>query len=318
MNKLYNLVQNENMKIYKRIRTWILVVLLVGLLAMILSIMRFAGDTTRFEGDNWKTNLQSQIQMQQVHLEDPDIPADVKKDMKDRLSIDQYSLEHNMPPISYTMWGGVMDASILVMVVTLFTVIIVGDMVAGEFTWGTIKLLLIRPASRGKILLSKYISTLLFSLFLLLVLILSAVIINGFFHGFKDLTLPYLTVNTEGVVQEKNLLLYIGSTYALKLVEMVMVITLAFMISTVFRSSSLAIGFSIFIMLMGQTLTAVLMRYEWGKYYLFANTDLTQYLEGRPLMEGMTMGFSITVLIVYFILFNALSWTVFKRRDVAA
>ncbi|MFD2875395.1 ABC transporter permease [Paenibacillus rhizoplanae] len=38
------------------------------------------------------------------------------------------------------------------------------DSVAGEFTWGTIKLLLIRPWSRSKILLSKYISLVIFSL----------------------------------------------------------------------------------------------------------------------------------------------------------
>jgi ABC-2 type transport system permease protein len=32
----------------------------------------------------------------------------------------------------------------------------------------------------------------------------------------------------------------------------------------------------------------------------------------------MTLGFSVAVLLVYFIVFNALSWLVFTRRDVAA
>jgi ABC-2 type transport system permease protein len=112
--------------------------------------------------------------------------------------------------------------------------------------------------------------------------------------------------------------LHVLSTYALKLVDLIMVVTLAFMISTVFRSASLAIGISIFIMFAGQAISVLLMRYSWGKYFLFANTDLTQYLQGRPLQEGMTMGFSITVLLIYFLLFNALSWSIFRKRDVAA
>lgn len=54
---------------------------------------------------------------------------------------------------------------------TIFTALVAADSVAGEFTWGTIKLLLIRPWSRSKILLSKYISMVLFSLFSTLLLI---------------------------------------------------------------------------------------------------------------------------------------------------
>lgn len=307
------------MKVYRRLRTWILVALLIGFVGLILSINRFNGDTSRFEGDNWKTQLRNEIQMNQQQLSDPGMPEEGWSQVANQVKLQQYSLEHNMPPIQYTMWGGVKDAANLTMLVTLFTVIIVGDMVAGEFTWGTIKLLLIRPASRAKILLSKYISSLLFALFLLFVLFISSTVINGIFFGFKGAALPYLTVHAQGVVQENNQLLHILGTYALKLVEMIMVITLAFMISTVFRSSSLAIGFSIFIMLMGQTITFLLLRYDWGKYYLFANTDFTQYIEGgRPYAEGMTPGFSVTILIVYFIIMNALSWTIFKRRDVAA
>ena len=69
-----------------------------------------------------------------------------------------------------------LTASGLIILVTLFTVIIAGDMVAGEFTRGTIKLLLIRPASRSKILLSKYVTTLLFAATLLVILFITALI----------------------------------------------------------------------------------------------------------------------------------------------
>ena len=277
------------------------------------------GNSSSLSGDEWKADLQSSIQMYEQTLADPDMPSLGKGEIINQIAISKYSLENNIPPLRNTMWGGVKESAGLIMLVTLFTVIIAGDMVAGEFTWGTIKLLLIRPASRAKVLLSKYLSTLLFSLLLLLVLLVSAVLFNCFGDGFKDIGLPYLHATSEGVVKESNVLLHILNTYALKLVELIMVVTLAFMISTVFRSSSLAIGISIFIMFAGQGITALLvLKYSWAKYFLFANTDLTQHLEGRPVMEGMTMGFSITVLLVYFIIFNVLSWIIFKKRDVAA
>ncbi|WP_145453457.1 ABC transporter permease subunit, partial [Staphylococcus epidermidis] len=51
----------------------------------------------------------------------------------------------------------------------LFVLIIAAGIVANEFSWGTIKVLLVKPYKRWKILLSKYIAV---NLFLLLMLIL--------------------------------------------------------------------------------------------------------------------------------------------------
>ncbi|MGO4110042.1 hypothetical protein [Paenibacillus sp. YAF4_2] len=96
-----------------------------------------------------------------------------------------------------------------------------------------------------------------------------------------------------------------------------MYVTIAFMISSAFRSSAMAIGFSIGIVFAGNILLNALQRYEWSKYLFFANTDLTQYMEGRPFHDGMTLSFSIGVLAVYFLLFNLVSWLMFTRRDVA-
>ncbi|MBB5324649.1 ABC-type transport system involved in multi-copper enzyme maturation permease subunit [Anoxybacillus tepidamans] len=57
---------------------------------------------------------------------------------------------------------------------------------------------------------------------------------------------------------------------------------------------------------------------QWAKYILFANTNLAQYIDGTPLVKGMTMPFSLAVLLVYFVAFNAVTWWTFQKRDVAA
>lgn len=95
--------------------------------------------------------------------------------------------------------------------------------------------------------------------------------------------------------------------------------TMAFMISAVFRNSSLAVGISIFLLAMGGTVTNLLAtKFDWVKYILFANTDLTQYFDGSPLVSDMTLGFSIVVLAVYFIVFHVLAFGAFTKRDIAS
>ncbi|WNR43925.1 ABC transporter permease [Paenibacillus roseipurpureus] len=314
MNRLFNLIRNEHMKIYRRLRTLILALLLV-VITVLTGILSHSNDHVN---DNWKTRAAETIAHNKTELTNPDIPEKFKKQMREDNAMQQYMLDHDYPPMDNTLWGGMLTAAGLVVVLTLFTVIIAGDMVASEFTWGTIKLLLIRPASRSKILLSKYVTTLMFSAAFLVLLFITALIVNGILYGFGRLGLPHLTVNAAGEVKEASMLFHVLATYGLKLVELVMIVTLAFMISTVFRSASLAIGLSIFIMFAGNVITLLFLRYSWGKYFLFANTDLTQYLEDQPLAEGMTMGFSITVLLFYFLLFNVLSWEIFRRRDIAA
>lgn len=311
MIQLLNLVLNENMKIYRRWRTWIMIILLVVMTGVVSYIVK---EVSAPEED-WRAQMISQVKQLETTLKD--IPEFARKEVENQLALAEEHLKRDLPPVDATFWGGVLTASNLIMLITIFTVIVAGEIVAGEFTWGTIKLLLIRPASRSKILLSKYISSFVFSIFLLLILLLSAILFNGIFYGFEGGTIPYLHLNDSGMFVESPLLFLVLSTYGYQCVELIMVVTLAFMISTVFRSSSFAIGFSIFLMLVGSSLTLVLMRYSWGKYYLFANTDLTQYLSGAPLVEGMTLGFSVAVLAVYFVIFNTLSWVIFNKRDVA-
>ncbi len=44
---------------------------------------------------------------------------------------------------------------------------------------------------------------------------------------------------------------------------------------------------------------------------------MNQYINGSPLFEGMSLGFSIAVLAVYYVLFMAIAWVFFTKRDVA-
>ncbi|WP_047155449.1 ABC transporter permease [Aneurinibacillus tyrosinisolvens] len=311
---MLNLLLNENMKIYRRLRTWLLVLVLV------LTTIGFliAAKPSQVASGDWRTSVQQQITNDQNMLASMNHGADWKTQLTNRIHTNQYHLTHNILPAEETLWGNMLNAANLIKVVTVFTVIIAADSVAGEFSAGTIKLLLIRPVSRAKILLSKYIAALIFSILLFIVLFISAFLVSGFLQGFHDIGIPFVYASSDGVVHETNVVQHAISTYLYQCVQMIMIVTMSFMISSVFRSSSIAIALSIAIMFVGTGVASFLAQYNWAKYFLFENTDLTQYLTGSPNIPGMTMSFSVTVLIVYFVIFNALSWIVFKKRDVAS
>ncbi len=264
MPSFWNLVQNENMKIYRRLATWIMLGFVV-LTPFGLSTLLYAAMGEPEVGANW--------------------------------SIMRVS------------------SQVLYFLITIFTVVKASEAVAGEFTWGTIKLLLIRPWRRSTILLSKYVATILFALFFSVV---------GFVMSFLTSVL-YFGYDASGgdlPASAGSPWAYMLEFYGLQFISLIVVVTFGFMMSSAFRSSGLAIGLSIFLLLSGQILSGLfaLVGKSWVKYVMFMHLDLTSYLSGGFPVPGQetTLGFSIAVLAAYAIVFNIVSWAVFCKRDVSA
>ena len=305
------------MKIYRRPRTWLMIGFLLLALGLMSGLMKW--DETRIERSDWKISLTQENANLQRLIQEEGMDADTKKSFSDSVKINEYYLANEINPYKLTLWDYVNNSASLIMLVTILTVIFAADMIAAEFTWGTIKLLLVGPASRLKIMLSKYIATFIFALLLLAILFAAAFAAGGILQGFGGLSNPHLTVGADGIVHEGSMIANSLETYGYSIVSLLMYVTLAFMISAAFRSSTMAIAFSLLFMLVGNSVTMILSGYEWSKYLLFANIDLTQYLPGSsPIRPEMTLGFSITMLVAYYVVFQLVSWLLFTRRDVAA
>jgi ABC-2 type transport system permease protein len=317
---MFNLIRNEWMKIFRRTGTYVMVGMVLLIIAVSSGFIKYQDVSAipNQEEGNWKQVLQQENQALQRQLESS--PVKMEQDYyKQQIAINEYRIENDIPfREKYNVWTFVKESSELIMLAGVFTIIVSSGIVASEFNWGTIKLLLIRPINRTKILLSKYITVLLFALFMLIVLFGFSALVGAILFGAPANPLPYLNY-VDGKVVEQNIVVHLFIHYGLSSVEMIMLATMAFMISSVFRSGSIAIGLSLFLMFTGSTFTAIIsLRYDWAKYSLFANTNLVQYVEGAPLVEGMTMSFSLIVLFIYFFIFQLLAFLVFKKRDVAA
>ncbi|MDR6225303.1 ABC transporter permease [Desmospora profundinema] len=318
MLKFVGLIQNENMKIISRIGTWVMAGLLM--LAVIgFAVVSHFNQPAETPGEDWKENLAQVNQENREILKSPEVAGFYRSQLEKEIAINQHRLDENIPPADQTVWGFVIDAIELTSLITLFTIIVAATSVAGEFSWGTIKLLLIRAVSRSKVLLSKYAATFLYALALLILLFVTSFAAGGILFGLGEVSTPHLAYEN-GQVVERNMLLHILGLFGFASVKLLMMVTFAFMISTVFRSSSLAIGLSIFLMFAGTQATYILSQlgHDWVKYILFANTELSVYFDGNPLVSGMTLGFSLTILAIHFILFQAVSWISFLKRDITA
>ena len=321
MGKMLNLIQNENMKIYRQLSTYIM----LGLLIVIVIAAGFitksstqpAATNTDWKTQLTQTNAETQKTLTQIQTQ-PGVPEQSITVLENGIKTNNYRIEHNLPPNQgKIVWDFVTQLAGAVSLVSLFSIIIAAGIVAGEFSSGTIKLLLIRPLQRWKILLSKYLAVLLFALAALVLLFVTSFLVGTIFYGLSGVSQPYLGI-TNGNVVEINMLWHIFTTYAYGCVDLLMMVTFAFMISAVFRNNTLAVGISLFLMFTGSILVTLLSKYSWVKYVLFANTNLTVYTDGVPVVKGMTMTFSLLVLAAYFIIFNVISWLVFTKRDVAA
>lgn len=123
---------------------------------------------------------------------------------------------------------------------TVFSIVLAGMIVANEFTSGTVRLLLIRPKKRWKILLSKLTCAL--SLYVLLVLISIAVlsVIEIMLHGVGDTFTPDLSYSGGKVVEIPAIVETIY-TAALAIIQSLPFIMLAFLLSVLMKKSALAL-----------------------------------------------------------------------------
>lgn len=319
---MLNLIKNEWMKIFRRPGTYVMIGLLVLFVSLAGAFIKYQETRgTVPDNENWKQGLQMEIEAKKGELEQMQgsIPKSVISQYERDIAISEYRIEHDISPnVDYSLWSFVNDTAGMIDFVGLFTIIIAAGIVASEFNWGTIKLLLIRPIKRWKILAAKYITVLIFGLLMIALLFAYSSLLGTLLFGMPENSIPYLSYY-EGKITEQSMSIHLLIYYVLQSIGTFMLATMAFMISAVFRNSSLAIGLSVFLLFMGGQVTQLIaMKYSWAKYILFANTNLLQYFEGTPMVDGMTLPFSVTMLVIYFIVFLLLAHFVFKKRDVAA
>ncbi|WP_079525384.1 ABC transporter permease [Halobacillus hunanensis] len=315
MSNFIQLVKNEQMKTYSQIATWVMYIVLAVFIigfGVFMKVDQTIMDDGQTTDGNWKQELQAENEQLRQQAKEQEFVASMNEK---QIAMNEYRIENSVEPGGYDVWNFVQDNRTNISIISLLTIIVAAGMIANEFKWGSIKLLLIRPISRTKILASKYVSVLVFAMTMLLFLYVLSFLTGSVLFGFENFMEPYLYWKGEDI-QQAPIFQFTLAQYLLSSVNLVMMATFAFMISAIFRNSSLAIGVAIFLMMAGNSIVGFFSDKEWAKFILFANTNLNQFFTGTPIISDLTLSFSVSVLMVYLVLFLGLSWFFFSKRDI--
>ena len=204
--------------------------------------------------------------------------------------------------------------------IIVIVVMISGTIVSEEFNKGTIKLLLVKPYSRNKILLSKFITVLIITVFAIVVILGMEIIVGGLIFGFDSLSVPVIVYNfNTNMIQEINVFAYVGTQVIMILPSVILLATLAFALSAIFTNSPVAIALPLLGYMGVAVINQLAMQYNIGflRYFVTLNWDFTQYLYGgMPLMEGLTPEFSVVICLLYFFIMMIPTFAIFKKKNI--
>lgn len=204
--------------------------------------------------------------------------------------------------------------------IIVMIVMVAGTIVSEEFNKGTIKLLLVKPYSRNKILLAKFITVLIMIVFSIVAVVIMELLVGGIIFGYDSLSVPILeyNFNTQNL-ESINIFTYLGIEIITRLPKLVLLATLAFSFSTLFTNGALAIAIPLLGYMSADVINMLVIQYkvQFMKFFVSLNWDFKEYLFGNlPKMEGMTLGFSTVICMVYFVVMLIPTFIAFKKKNI--
>lgn len=212
------------------------------------------------------------------------------------------------------------------------------DIVSGEYTPATMKFLLIQPVSRGKVLFSKYITLIISVLTSILSIEFISFVIMGLIYGFGSSNNPVITgakymfdmskiengVHPMKIVSGSQ---YISTTgmVTLKLILfqilfMIAVTTFVFMVSTIVKSSMVAMALSTITIVVFSVIQAIPGTKKIAPYLFTMYGNTSELLSGNMAMYSnspkLTPMLGVTVLIVWSIASYLVAHFVFIKKDI--
>ena len=235
-------------------------------------------------------------------------------------NIDKYYIENNIV-IEKDNNAGDTLANIMNeygMFIIIFSIIVAGTIVSNESQKGTIKLLLTRPYTRNKILLSKYIVSVLSIFMFIAVFMITEFIVGGIADGFNTFKIPMVDYNI------KANSIVVMSVFKYSIIKTLMILpvvlllsTLGFAFSTITSNSAVSVAMPILGYMGSNIINYFIERVKILKYFVTANWDLSIYMfGGKGLADGLNFTSSVIICIIYLLVMIITTFIVFNKRDI--
>ncbi len=248
--------------------------------------------------------------------------------ISESIALDWYSLETNVPQIDFHK-----DARssvdtiylIYVSVAIILCVIIAGGIVSSEYSTGTIRLLMIRPVTRWKILFSKLSAVFIIGYTTLISTVLLVIFSSGLLYGFGGFSTKILAYSG-GAIVEKSYLISIIPKLLFSSISLIFIIALAFAISTIIKNTALAVGLTIVMYLGASPATLVManLKMTWVSKTILPYMNLSSFHMSPYYVNMLKEQYNIILnpnmgaiqLAILAVILVAISFAIFVKRDV--
>ncbi len=256
------------------------------------------------------------------------IDAQIAKYNND-IIIAQSCLDAEQPDMKYVPTGArsiTVQFLVYSILVALFGILVGGWLMASEFQMGTIRLLMIRPKTRIKILMSKFVAGLLLCLVMYVAGIVLNIVANGICFGFGDFAFPNFTVT--GAVGFFGY--YIPKFFAC-IVTIVFAYCVAYMLSVLVKNIAVSIAVPIVCFVasvIGMTVLAYTTMADWLAWTPIPYLQISDFFRPQtgwmmtPVQTMIQNGvpISLTYGIIMLLALSAVcvvvSMLVFKKKDI--
>lgn len=316
-------------------RLWVI----VGILIILIGLFAYGENYTRERTQNqiaqrlgiedtedWREITNQQLRDLERRLDNPLIPEEGRASIRVRAEQLRYYLSEDINPTTFSaaqFMSNFMEQSIFLFL-PLLIILLGSDIVSKEATSGTIKLLMTRPVPRWKILLSKLLALTILEMIVILLMAAIALGISYITFGYGGFKEPVITgfriIDGEldvSNVQTVSRGTYIFMTYALGYIVAFSIGKMALMVSVLVKSTAASIGIMMSSLIGGTFLSFFISDWEITRYLFNVNLNLTDFLSGdlQP-VEGLSLGFSISVLLVWAFASMIVAFGVFHHKDI--
>jgi ABC-2 type transport system permease protein len=281
--------------------------------------------TTTTVSASWKQDLQKKLtaeklQLKQINNSGSKVEKAESGSLEKSIAEDEYSINNNIKPKSESnIWSSIAEMESNVgygEIIALFLLISCSALVAGEFSEGTMKMIISRPYKRYEILTAKLVATLIYGFELLVSSFVVTFIVVGVLFGFTNMSAKEMFWNGSSISYMSSLLKTL-IIFGLEFLRIIFYVLVAFALSAAFRSRSLATGFSLFILLVGGGIVRILaMYFAWGKYLPFGRDNFAYLVTNGSPIQGVTLLSAMVLTAIYALVFAFIGYFVFQKRDI--
>ncbi len=240
------------------------------------------------------------------------------------LLVAQSSLEADKPDMKFVdgssraQVNGVLSSSMLI---GIFGILVGGYSIATEFQSGTVRLLMIRPRLRLKVIISRFIAGLALTYILYFLIFFVMILVKGFTHGFDDYMYPNYTASGE-----VNFFIMLLERMMISSLSILFSYVLAFATSAIIKNIAVAIIVPT-IVLMGSSIAMAFIlglgNVEFLAFtpipYMAMSDFFAEYSMITSLIANgmpLSLGLGAAVLLIYGAILFAISLFTFKKHDI--